>query len=116
MSVHRAWVVLLALCLAACGSAPPGSENVEASEVYEVFVLPDGFVRFEGERIPEELFLLKMRKVLRTVPRDAEKRPGLIIRAEKSSGVTAKELERFYRRAFPDLGSFGIGPLELRGS
>jgi len=100
----------------ACESPPgPGGSDVPVSEWHEVVVLGDGFVRFDGERIPEELFLLRMRKVLRAVPPRATARPGLVVRVADNSPAMRREFPRFYDRTYRDLGSFGLAAMDLAG-
>ena len=66
MTTRRLLVVAVSLALlAACTGAPASTDFDESGGVYEIAVHGDGFVRFEGERVPLEAAVLTLRQRLR---------------------------------------------------
>lgn len=69
---------VLPLALAACATSPfAGVEGVPTS----VELLGGGFVRFEGQRVPTETFLLEIRERVRSAQGEPSKLPAVHVRA-----------------------------------
>jgi len=116
MSSRTATVLLMGPLLAAgCELGPPIAEPVGVPT--RVDLLGEGFVRFEGQRIAVEFFLLEMRERVRAAHGDAEQMPRINLyvpagwKAEDGRRVSRlrEELEkagiRFFAVAFATEGA-----------
>jgi hypothetical protein len=88
--MRRTAVLLLlagtALVGGACGSAM-AEHDAPSGERAVVELLADGFVRFEGQRVPDEAFLLEMRRRVRAADRRADRMPWVVLRAAPAGSV-----------------------------
>ena len=85
---------LLAL-LAACASEPVADDELAGIDT-PVEVLDEGFVRFEGERIALEWFLLEMRRRARAAQWEPARMPRVEVHiADGASGVDGRWFSAF---------------------
>ena len=87
--------VAAALLLAACASEPVADDELAGVET-PVEVLDAGFVRFEGERIALEWFLLEMRRRARAAQWEPARMPRVEVRiADGAAGVDGRWFSAF---------------------
>lgn len=81
---------VLLLLLAGCANAPPNLQDVEGVPT-PVRVLDAGFVRFEGERMAIEFFLLEIRERARAAEGDINQLPSVrVIVPADAAGVDGR--------------------------
>jgi hypothetical protein len=100
MTRAAALLPMLVAVLAACGSTepePPPDRPV--GDPLEVWLLEDGFVRYEGERMPVEDFVYEVRLRCRAADRSAM--PWLRVIAPRSEQLaTARMVDEIRRQAW----------------
>ncbi len=103
--------LLLLLLITGCSSAEPLPEQIQGIRT-EVAILPGGFVRFEGERIPMEAFQLEMRVRARDAEGDAARLPWVVIEVAPEVGdLTGQAM---VQRLMDGMQAAGIGAIELK--
>ena len=103
--------LLLLLLITGCSSAEPVPEQIEGIRT-EVAILPGGFVRFEGERIPLEQFQLEMRYRTRDADGDPAKLPWVVVEVAPEVGELTGQA--MVQRLMDGLQADGIGNIELK--
>ena len=98
--MHRSAIALL---LAACSAAEP-EPAAGVGQRTLVEILGGGFVRFEGERVPTEAFLLEVRRRVRAADGVADRLPWILLRAADGLDVPPQQLELITR----ELGKAGV--------
>lgn len=99
-------LALLACLVTACQSSPEDHLPVAVGVPTEVEVLDAGFVRFEGERMALEFFLLEMRERVRAHWGETDNLPAVtVVVAADAPGVDGRwvsELrEELYKAGVP---------------
>lgn len=89
--------------IAGCNGGPDLAGGVDT----EVILLASGFVRFEGQRVPIEEFLLRIRERVRAAGDDAERYPAVRVLIE--GGTVPGLLDRLLQ----ELQSAGVRHVTL---
>lgn len=90
-------------------SSTPGPDTQQGVRT-EVAILPGGFVRFEGERVPMEIFLLEVRVRVRNADGDETRIPWVVIEVDPS----VKDLtgQAMVQRLMDGLRAAGVAVVE----
>lgn len=78
---RTATAALLAIAFTGCSFAPVNTD-VDPTAIVEIRVHGDGFVEFEGERIPLEAAVLTMRQRFR--PMAVSERAGIVVQLDRA--------------------------------
>ena len=109
---QRATVLALALLFAACATEPGVPEPIDASgELVEASFVGDGFVYVDGERLPLDAWLLRMRQRLRTMDAAAREKFGVQLRMRQGINERAaqKRADAELNRTLEQLEIMGVG-------
>ena len=105
-------IALLWPLLTGCANAPANVDEVDGVPT-PVHVIDEGFVRFQGERIALEFFLLEMRERVRAAAGDIQRLPRVQVSVpEGAPGVDG----RWVSRLRDELHKAGIRHLGIGGA
>lgn len=100
---------LLCFVFAGCAAEPQltrGGAGTQAEEAVEM--LGGGFVRVDGERIPLEELLYRMRQEARAADASEGPRPAVRLLDSNPEGVSDGERRRMVARIIDDLRHFSV--------